>query len=409
MRVTRAGWLTLVGGLALLAAGRLLGLVELYVLGVGVLALVVAAVVAVLTRRLRLEVSRVVSPARVHAGSSARVEVTATNRGRRRTPVLRLRDPVSGTRGANLLLAPLDPGARATASYRLPTSRRGIVALGPLGVEISDPFGLASTRTAATGAGARTELTVLPRIDEVAPPPETRALDPHAGRLRTSSSSQNGEEFHALRLYVPGDDLRRVHWRATAHHDDLLVRQDELPWQARTTVLLDTRRAAHTDASFELAVSAAASVVAAAWRRRDLVRLVTTDGIDLGFAAGQEHADAIAEHLATVTTSGRGSLRRSLDVLRRSAHGGALVAVLAKVPRSDLEAVAHLRRTYGLVTTVVFEPSAWEPAAREPAPPPGPHEVRVATPSGFAAAWAAARLGPAPAVRVPAGRAGRVS
>ena len=47
--------------------------------------------------------------------------------------------------------------------------------------------------------------------------------------------------------------MRRVHWPATAHHDELMIRQHELPWQERTTVLLDVR--AHVSESFELAVA----------------------------------------------------------------------------------------------------------------------------------------------------------
>ena len=45
---------------------------------------------------------------------------------------------------------------------------------------------------------------------------------------------------------------------------DLMVRHDETPWQGRTTVLIDLRAA---DDLLERAISAAASVLAASWRR----------------------------------------------------------------------------------------------------------------------------------------------
>ena len=46
-----------------------------------------------------------------------------------------------------------------------------------------------------------------------------------------------------------------------ARRDELMVRHEEMPWQDRTTVVLDVRRASHTAASLERAVSAAAKTL----------------------------------------------------------------------------------------------------------------------------------------------------
>jgi uncharacterized protein (DUF58 family) len=105
-----------------------------------------------------------------------------------------------------------------------------------------------------------------------------------------------GDEFHSLRPYVIGDDLRRVHWPSTARRDELTVRQDERHQQGRTTVLLDVRRAVHTDESFERAVSAAASLLVAAVRRGDEVRLVATDRTDSGL---RRRAHVRQRHVST--------------------------------------------------------------------------------------------------------------
>src|SRR5882757_1332462 len=104
-------------------------------------ALVVAAIGIVLATRLRLAVARNVSPPRVYAGTPSRVELSIRNDGERTTPVLRLFDPVTGTRGADLLLSPLEPDVINRAAYRLPTDRRGVIEIGPLEVVVSDPFG----------------------------------------------------------------------------------------------------------------------------------------------------------------------------------------------------------------------------------------------------------------------------
>ena len=235
---------------------------------------------------------------------------------------------MSGTRGARLLVGPLAPGESARAAYRLPTDRRGILTIGPLEIELSDPFGLARLSLTASGAS---ELTVYPRIDDVEPLPLTTGNDPLAGAEHPNSLGRGGEDFYALRDYVVGDDLRRVHWPSTARHDDLMVRQDELPWQGRATVLVDVRSSTNTADSLELVISAAASIVASSAKRQDLVRLVSTDGADSGFAAGHAHVEAIMEHLASVEATNEAAFQRVLDRLARGAPGGALVVVVALV------------------------------------------------------------------------------
>ncbi len=367
--LSKQGWLVAFGGLGLIVAGRLLAVSELFGLGTAAIALVAVAAAWVAAGRLRLEVGRDLYPPRVHAGTLSRVELRVRNVGIRRTPVLRMIDPVSGTRGAELLLAPLEPQGTARAAYRLPTERRGILEIGPLRVVLADPFGLTAV---SVTAAPRTELTVFPRVDDLAPVPHTSGYDPHAGAEHPNALGRTGEDFYALRPYEVGDDLRRVHWPSTARHDELMVRQDELPWQGRATVLLDVRRTTHTPESLELVVSAAASVVTAAWRRRDLVRLISTDGTDSGFAAGHAHIEAIMEHLAIVRATPGGSLRQIVDLLARGSGGGNLVAVVADLPPAELRGLARLATSFGSLTVVQFDRSSWDRAAPVPDGPDAP-------------------------------------
>jgi uncharacterized protein (DUF58 family) len=358
--LTRPGWLVGLGAALLLGVGRVLGLLELFALGVVAAALLIGSAILVHAARLELEVGRVLHPSKVHVGTPSRVELSVRNLRGTRTPVLRLRDPVSGTRGADLLVPPLTSKERTVAAYRLPTDRRGIVQVGPLDVVVVDPFGLVQV---STSGAPEVELTVLPHVDDIAPLPYTSAHDPQAGVRQLNALGRTGEEFYALRPYVVGDDLRRVHWPSSARLDELLVRQNELPWQGRTTVLLDVRAATHHGESFEVAVSAAASIVSATARRQDLVRLVTTSGSDSEFSPGMDHVQAIMEHLAVVGTSHTADLHRTLGVLTRRSSGGALVAVVAGAPADDLRAINALRVRYGSVTVVHLDRSAWDPHA----------------------------------------------
>ena len=81
--------------------------------------------------------------------------------------------------------------------------------------------------------------------------------------------------FHALREYVPGDDLRHVHWRSSARAGELLVRQYHDTRRNHATVVLDADPAAYrSDEEYELGVSVAASLIMCAAREEYDVSLV---------------------------------------------------------------------------------------------------------------------------------------
>ncbi len=350
MRPTRQGLLVTLGAGALVGLGRFLGLPELFVIGAAVFLLVGACGLWVSRRPIDVVVSRSVQPARVHVGNPCTVEVQVRNRARRATPVIRLLDPVTGTAGADLLLAPIPLRRTSTVAYRLPTTRRGLVTVGPMTFEISDPFGLTASRTAAA---REVEVTVLPRVDEIPPLPRTVGPDPDGG-AETGSVGRVGEDFAALRPYVVGDDLRRVHWLSSARtDDDLLVRQDDIPWQGRLCVVLDLRREVHDVETVERAVSATASIVRTHLRRGDHVRLVTTTGVDSGYGVGATHLGSLLEYLAIADRSSRGSMHGALGVAERGASGG-LVVVSGRPSQADVNAVDSLGPLLSLRRVVGF-------------------------------------------------------
>ena len=357
--VTRSGWLVLAAAAALAVTARLFAIVELFVAAAALVLLVVVSLAYVRVIRLRLRLTRAITPTRVHAGGVTRVEVAATNLARRPTPVLKLRDPVGGTRGATLHLAPLARGETARAAYRLPTRQRGVVPVGPLTFELTDPFGLSRL---VEQAAPRLNVTVYPHVDDLAAPRHNRSRDPLSGTVSSTSLGRQGDDFYALRPYVIGDDLRRVHWPSTARHDELMVRQDELPYQDRSTVVLDLRRGAHTPESFEGAVSVAASVLTASWRHRDLVRFLTTGHHDSATDATGT-IDAMLEHLAVVQPDKTGSLHDVLVLLSRPSNGGTAVVVLGRSTYEEQLRLVGLTARFGRVIVVTLDPLARQMAA----------------------------------------------
>ncbi|MDP9404175.1 MAG: DUF58 domain-containing protein, partial [Actinomycetota bacterium] len=384
--LTRRGRLLLLGAALLAVVGRLLGLVELFMLAAAAAAMVAGAAAYVHLTSFSLDATRQLRPPRVPAGTDSRVELAVRNRASRRSPVLAASDPFDrGRRLAHFLLAPLAPGETAKAAYRLPTDTRGVYDLGPLELELADPFGLA--RRSVTAAPPTT-LTVFPRVDPIEAPALTRGDDAFASADHPTALAASGEDFYALREYEVGDDLRRVHWKSSAKLDELMIRQDEVPWQGRATVVLDLGAAAHSPESLEVAVSAAASIVTSCWGRRSMVRLVTTDGVDSGMGSGHAHLDAMLEHLAGVGAEGNVPLSAVLASLRREGNGGALAVITtAAAPQGDLEAAAGLNNRFGSVTLVLIDLITEAP----PAPVPAMSSTVRVTPSvPFAAAWAQA-------------------
>jgi uncharacterized protein (DUF58 family) len=270
----------------------------------------------------------------------------------------------------------------ARAAYRLPTERRGVFEIGPLTAHLRDPFGLAENVVEAAPA---TKLTVYPKVVPIEPLPHTLGHDPHAGADHPTALGRGGEDFYGLREYQTGDDLRRVHWKSTARTGELMIRQDEMPWQGRATVVLDLRLSVHDAVTLERAISAAASIVSACWKHRSLVRLAATDGTDSGFAAGHDHVDAILEYLATADVESKGGLVPLVDPLRRDGNGGALAVITtAGATDADLGAVGQLRGRFGGITLVVVESGGGSRARVADA---GGVLIRVRTDDDFGPAW----------------------
>lgn len=348
--LTKAGFATLMLSVILLVGGRVFALPELFIIATAGVAVLVIAAVYVLVRRLQIEVNRALSPPRVHAGSPCRVDLQLRNRAPWPSPVLELRDEVSGTRGVELLVSPLRRGEATTAVYRLPTDRRGIVKVGPLQLTVGDPFGLMSLRTTGDRDAS---LMVYPRIDNLSALNRSAGNNLEKHRRYRRQLAPAGDEFYGLREYVRGDDLRRIHWPSSARNDELMVRQDEVPWHGRVTILLDTRDDSRPAAIFEEMVSAAASLVVAGHEQGDQVRLTTTSGLDTGYGAGDHHLARQLEALAVVQP-GAAEISSSIERLRSTSPGGAIVAVLARTGQIEGNALVPLASSFGQRVLVLF-------------------------------------------------------
>ncbi len=384
-RLTSRARSVLAVGVLLPVVGRLLGVRELTSLGLTALFLIGASLLLVAYGRVDVEAVRRMVPSRVHAGTPCRVDLHVRNVGSRRSPVVTARDPFDGGRRlARFRVAPLSAGQGCTAAYRVPTDRRGLFELGPLQLIRTDPLGLVSRTVELADQDT---LTVYPRIDRIASLPHTRGADPRGGSVTQPSFGPSGEEFHALRPYVVGDDMRRVHWKSSARTEELLIRQDELPWQGRATVVVDLRASVHDEPSFEAAMSAAASIATSCLSTGLELRLVGTDGVDTGHGTGRGHLDTILERLAAWEPDADTShdLATALAGIARAKDSSLATITTGRAGVGAVELAARARRDRRGAIVVVFDDGR---RTAGPAPA-GTTVVRCAGQNAFGPAWAA--------------------
>lgn len=346
--ITRRGWALVGSALGLFIAGRILGLVQLAVLAVAAVLALAVAFVWVRAHPARLRARREVKE-RLQVGVQGRVDVVVEAASN--TTTLSVNDSFDGgRRAARLLLAPLHAGEVARAAYRFPTDRRGRFEVGPLRATVTDPFGLVQRSRVLLGTE---QVIVYPRVRDVLPPPEPGGLDLDRDQPQVRSRIEPSGEFHTLRDYAPGDDLRHVHWRSTARRGHLMMRQNEARRRTPVLVMLDVRPNAFDRAGFERAVEACASIVAAIDRSGRPVEVILGTGATIG-TPGRRHLGTVMDQLAIVEPHGPDRLVAA-ETRRRT---GSLVAIAGRVSSADATALSVLVRDGGQLTVVACAPEA---------------------------------------------------
>jgi uncharacterized protein (DUF58 family) len=312
--VTQLGWAT--AGMAVTGAGLgwWLGWRELQLLAL-VCVLVLLLAVRYTFGRAELAIELAMPRRRVVVGElddDGRPAVPGTmlvrNVARRALEPIRIELPVGGPRLLGFDLPRIGAGRAEQTTFAVSTARRGVCVVGPATSVRTDPLGL--LRRASTWTESL----------EVFVHPVTVPVDPlSAGLLRdlegqtTNDLSMNDVAFHALREYVPGDDLRHVHAFTSARVGRLMVRQFVDTRTAHVCVIVSgAAREYRGEDEFEMAISAGASVAMRGLRDRQQVSVV---------AAG---------HSTTIAV--RRPSRLVLDTFARAEYGA---------PHSDLVRLAR--------------------------------------------------------------------
>ncbi|RSD11938.1 DUF58 domain-containing protein [Amycolatopsis eburnea] len=329
MRLTRRGAFVLASAVVLYAAGEVLGYALFRALG-GIALGAVLVAVAVVRFRPDVEVDRTVLPDRIERGEPALASLTVRNTGPRRHGGFAAADRL-GTETHGVRVRPLAPGTAATYHYELPTTRRGRLEVGPLALDRPDLFGLARGERTVGGTAS---LWVHPRRHAVRPARAGHPRHHHDGPI-TDPPLRGSADLRAVRQYVLGDEVRHLHWKASARTGRLMVREYADPAQLRCTVVLDTRPRSLTAAAFEEAVEVVASLLFASATAGQHCRLITTTGTDTPVDSGLRVARVVLDELCLVTQDAADDAPLLPSPLAAGRRPGGVVVVVTG-PDADL-------------------------------------------------------------------------
>lgn len=319
-------------------------------------------------RRRSWGVARRFSPPIAEAGAPVAVSVEVRNLASTRTGESAWRDEwpwaPHGTPSARL--APLQrnrgllgASGATTVDYVLQPPMRGIFDIGPLVVEVSDPFVLARGEIVV---GGTQKLVVTPCVVVLPIAGQSIAADDGSARALQRRNIGGGDDL-MTREYRHGDPLRRVHWKATARQGELMVRLEEQRSHAQARIVLDTRRAGYHDAvprsadepesdSFEWAVAFTASLSFHLQRIGFTVELIETGDRQITVP---DHPEEFLESLAAVSLVD-GPPRRMVVSLPNQGSLGSIFAVVADAEAHTVERLIAQRPQFDSAIAFVVNP-----------------------------------------------------
>lgn len=381
--LTFRGTGALLAGIGCLIAANLIGAPMLVYVGILFIAVTLIALLVVRLPRRSGSVARQISTDLLTVSETSLVTVRFDLRALRVPHGLWrdvLPEAVSGDAAGEY------PGEDGRLSYPITGVRRGVWAIGPLMLRTVDPFGLAQREQAF---GETRTITVVPEVFALAP--LAVKVGASGGTAHTSSSRLGqGSDNLSPRRYVSGDSMRRIHWRATAHRGQLMVRQEEEESSPDALVILDRSSPRwenpgdDADPAFEAAVSLCASVAVHLVQEGYGVDVIDSAGNALGTLRGHED-DREGLLVALAMVSPRGGARDITTLVGGTPPGplvyitgtldedgaeslrpaGAAAAMLFATGLGDGAAQAAARRGWRVATLGADVAEAWAEASPE--------------------------------------------
>ena len=322
------GLVLFAAGISMWAAARLIGSPGLEVIGFGIFVLPLLAAAYVRMAKQNVILRRRLSDVRVAPGARVTVTIDVENRTPGPTSFLLIEDrlPASLGRPARLVVSGIPRRSTEHVSYTVLPQVRGRYRLGPMSVDLSDPFALTRQRLEFDDAD---ELLVTPEIEDLLGASGPR-FGASFGASRARQLFRTGEEYYTMRQYNEGDDLRRIHWPSVARTGTLMIRQDESSRRANGLIFIDSRSVGlgrTHEQPFERAVSVAAT----------LGVMLAEHGFSLKLATAEQPPATLTperflDALAAISHANGQSIGPSLAHMRAGASGETTLVFVAGPP-----------------------------------------------------------------------------
>ncbi len=220
-------------------------------------------------RRDGLEVHADPLPPRAVVGETVEQRFSAANTGRRPLGAFSLVVRSPGYEDLVVDVPALAPGVTAETTAPRRAVRRGGGLLNDLAIVTAAPFGLVERRLEGSYTAPLACVHPAP-----APVPDLPGLGGTDGDEPSGRSARQGPFAHGVREWRPGDEVRKVHWRATARHGRLVVVEPAQAVEQPLALVVAGRADAR---AWEDLVAAAAAGVAAALAQGRAVLLLADD------------------------------------------------------------------------------------------------------------------------------------
>jgi uncharacterized protein (DUF58 family) len=186
----------------------------------------------------------------------------------------KLPDRVSIEKGSNFSVTSFKQKEEFTIKYEIGCPVRGHYQIGPLYLRMRDFFGLFTIEKIIDDDA---KLTVIPKVEDLKGFGSRSKSNPFPGIMRTNYAG-SGMEFHGIRNYTPGDNFKKINWKAFARWNNIMVNEFEIDSTTDVIIILDSREIENIGAlkhnSLEYSIKAAVALASHYLKKRDKVGII---------------------------------------------------------------------------------------------------------------------------------------